>query len=656
MSADAWVRWRNRRVVRLIRIALRPPRQLLGRLRYTLSAQLDGNPDDLIAGALTHAALSARTPICLATSFALSSREIERLTEEKQVNGIVSKHGPLEIELLRKDIPGANLGHYMEPGVWSLPPGAAHVYFVGSWRLITAAMLREALRLDLRSLTVRCGGRWVGVPLPMVRRMAASRAHERVIRFAARPRRLDAARLMGMIAGAAGKGGRDFVPGRVVLACSNLSPGGAERQAAYTARGLARTAGIESVELLCDTLEPGLPAGYDFYLPLLQQAGVSVRTLERAILERSQVREPAALRRCVGCLPEGFLLDVANLHRAFIRLRPEVVHAWLDWSNTRAGLAAALAGVPRIVLSGRNLNPTHFALYQPYMDPVYEALCALPGVVLLNNSCAGADSYAAWLRLPRDRIKVIYNGLDMAPIAGEAGLEVRRRLGIPQDAPLVGGVFRFYPEKRPLLWVEVAARVIRANPESWFVLFGQGILEQDIAEMARRRGIADRLLMPGITGEVLSVMRALDVFLLTSSGEGVPNVVIEAQWAGTPVVATRAGGVAEALELGVSGWIVDPPDPDRLAGCVNRLLADPGARSRARAAGPELVRARFGLQRMIDETVQVYGLGGDPPVASPGDCRPASADRAEDGSIRPDLYSPETKDAANSSEPEKAVR
>jgi len=239
---------------------------------------------------------------------------------------------------------------------------------------------------------------------------------------------------------------------------------------------------------------------------------------------------------------------------------------------------------------------------------------------------------------------------------GEAGLEVRRRLGIPQDAPLVGGVFRFYPEKRPLLWVEVAARVIRANPESWFVLFGQGILKQDIAEMARRRGIADRLLMPGITGEVLSVMRALDVFLLTSSGEGVPNVVIEAQWAGTPVVATRAGGVAEALELGVSGWIVDPPDPDRLAGCVNRLLADPGARSRARAAGPELVRARFGLQRMIDETVQVYGLSGDPPVASPGGRRPASADSAEDGNIRRDLYPPETKDAANSSEPEKAVR
>jgi len=83
---------------------------------------------------------------------------------------------------------------------------------------------------------------------------------------------------------------------------------------------------------------------------------------------------------------------------------------------------------------------------------------------------------------------------------------------------------------------------------------------------------------------------------------------LEAQWAGTPVVATKAGGVAEALEQGVSGWIVDPPDADRLARCVTWLLGDHGARAQARTAGPELIRARFGLQRMIEETVQAYDL------------------------------------------------
>jgi glycosyltransferase involved in cell wall biosynthesis len=632
---------------------LKSLRRPAGRLWYTVSSSLDSDSDELIAAALAHARRGRRAPVCLAASFALTVADVERLAREEAINGLVSKHNPLELRRLKRQLPSANLGGYWEPGLWALPPGAVHVYFIGSWRLITLAMLREALRRQVLTLTVRCGREWVDMPLdtthklvalrhrasraarlfsaPSLRRLGARLGTARRARQSSRhlvpnpsdlavprqtptaracgaPAPLDAAMLMSMITAAATERRGDFVPGRVVLVCGNLSPGGAERQVAYTARGLAQSAEVVDVELICDMLIGDHPARYDFYLPLLQRAGVPARMIERYAVSRAMVSAPAALARHRASLPEGFLLDVANLYRELIRLRPEVVHAWLDWSNTRAGLAAALAGVPRIVLSGRNVNPTHFALYQPYMDPVYAALCALPKVVFLNNSRAGAESYVDWLRLAPDRIKVIYNGLDMGLIDNVAAQAVRSRLGIPENAPLVGGIFRFYPEKRPLLWVDVAARVLQSNPEAWFVLFGQGILERQIAKAARNLGLAHRLLLPGIVDDVLPVMRALDVFLLTSYGEGVPNVVLEAQWAGTPVVATKAGGVAEALELGGSGWIVDTPDADRLARCVGGLLADPSARSQARIAGPELIRTRFGLQRMINETVQAYDL------------------------------------------------
>jgi len=653
---------------------LKSLRRPAGRLWYTVSSSLDSNPDELIAAALAHARRGRRAPVCLAASFALTVADVERLAREEAVNGLVSKHNLVELRRLKRRLPSANLGGYWEPGLWALPPGAVHVYFIGSWRLITWAMLREALRRQVLTLTVRCGREWVDMPLnathklvawrrqvsrsvrlfsapslqraiprltpslrraiprltpslrraiprltPSLRRAILQQAPSRIAapeltvarteraRVAA-PARLDAAMLMSMIADAATERRGDFVLGRVVMVCGNLSPGGAERQVAYTARGLSQSAEIADVELICDMLSGGHPARYDFYLPLLQRAGVRARTIERYAFSRAMVRAPAALARRQASLPEGFLLDVANLYPELIRLRPEVVHAWLDWSNTRAGLAAALAGVPRIVLSGRNINPTHFALYQPYMDPAYAALCALPNVVFLNNSRAGAESYAEWLRLAPDRTKVIHNGLDMGPIDNVAAQAVRSRLGIPESAPLVGGIFRFYPEKRPLLWVDVAARVLRSNPEAWFVLFGQGILEREIAKAAWNLGLAHRLLRPGIVDDVLPVMRALDVFLLTSYGEGVPNVVLEAQWAGTPVVATKAGGVEEALDPGMSGWIVDPPDADRLAQCVSWLLADPSAQAQARFAGPELIRTRFGLQRMINETVQAYDL------------------------------------------------
>ena len=607
--------------------ALRSLRKPAGRLWYALSSSLDSNSDELIAAALAHARRVGRAPICLAASFALTAADVKRLIREEAINGLVGKHNPVELHRLQQQFSSANLGGYWEPGLWTLPPGAVHVYFVGSWRLITLSMLREALRRQIVTLTARCAREWVDVPLDATHKLVALRRRaSRAARLisASSIRRavprwvpqagvatappLDAAMLHGMIAATAPERREDFVPGRVVLVCGNLSPGGAERQVAYTARGLAQSAEIASAELICDMLTGGHPARYDFYLPLLQHAGVPARMIERYALSRAMVSEPAALARRQASLPEGFLLDVANLYRELVRLRPEVVHAWLDWSNTRAGLAAALAGVPRIVLSGRNVNPTHFALYQPYMDPVYAALCVLPNVVFLNNSRAGAESYAEWLRLAPDRIKVIYNGLDMGPIDNTAAGPVRRRLGIPEGAPLVGGIFRFYPEKRPLLWLEVASLVLRDNPDAWFVLFGQGVLEREMVKAAQGLGLAHRLVLPGIVDDVLSVMRTLDVFLLTSFGEGIPNVALEAQWAGTPVVATQAGGVAEALALGESGWIVDPPDADRLARCVSWMLGDAGARAQAQTAGPQLIQARFGLRRMIDETVKAYDL------------------------------------------------
>jgi glycosyltransferase involved in cell wall biosynthesis len=648
-------------------------RQFAGRAYYTVSSKLDAKPEELLAAALSDAERRGRSPICIAASFPLRTAEIAELARKRSVNAIVAKHGISEIPSLRGHAPEANLGAYWDPGCWMLPPGVVHVYLVGSWRLLTVAMLREAVRQQAVSLSVRLGRAWVDVPLDAIRRVAVYRYRMRpfwqatlgwwevlqLCRKVAKlpfaydiPRRaaltveavlqalnpayqaraatqaepdrgkiavsalvpksvppLETGMLRNLIRKATADSAGDWVPGRVVLACGSLQPGGAERQLAYTAAGLAASPDIESVEVLCDLLTPNHPERYDFHLPLIERAGVPVRVVGRYAGTPDMICEPAALAAARTSFPEGLLLDIANLYQEFRRLRPEIVHAWLDWSNTRAGLAAALAGVPRIVLSGRNLNPTNFALYQPYMDPVYAALCGLSNVVMLNNSHAGSQSYAEWLGISPDLIRVVHNAFDVEAAQGGDPAAIRADLGIPPDAPVIGGVFRFCPEKRPLLWVETAARIARARPDAWFLMVGQGILRRDIETAARRFGIADRLLLPGVVSNVLPMMQAFDVFLLTSYGEGLPNVVIEAQWAGIPVVATKAGGVAEALDLGVTGWVIDPPDPDRLAERILSLLSAPEAIAQARVAGAALIRDRFGMRRMIDETVQVYSRG-----------------------------------------------
>src|SRR5262249_44626903 len=155
-------------------------------------------------------------------------------------------------------------------------------------------------------------------------------------------------------------------------------------------------------------------------------------------------------------------------------------------------------GVPKVVLSGRNLSPKHFALFQDYFLPVYRALADSSHVVLVNNSRAGADDYADWIGIPRDRIAVIRNGVEftegMRPIAAETA-NLRNQLKIPARVPVIGGMFRFNPEKRPLLWLKAARQVASVLPDAHFVLFGQGEMRTEIEELAQSLGIAERLRM-----------------------------------------------------------------------------------------------------------------------------------------------------------------
>jgi glycosyltransferase involved in cell wall biosynthesis len=290
--------------------------------------------------------------------------------------------------------------------------------------------------------------------------------------------------------------------------------------------------------------------------------------------------------------------------------------------------------VPRIVLSGRNLAPHHFALYQPYMDPAYRGLARLANVHFLNNSRAGADDYADWIGIPRERIRVIHNGFaaeDRAPPTEAERAAERVRHGLPADAVVIGGVFRFAAEKEPLLWLDAAALVAARLPSAHFVLFGQGHLLPEMRAHAARLGIAERVTFAGVTDDPLSAIGMMDVFVLTSSGEGLPNVLIEAQAMGTAVVCTAAGGAPEAVADGLTGTVVQRRDAAAIAEAVLALAVDRAALARARREGPRFVATKFGMARMIAETLEVYGidLPGGPPRRDPAAFGRDAADQPE---------------------------
>jgi len=424
----------------------------------------------------------------------------------------------------------------------------------------------------------------------------------------------------------------DFVPGRILHVCGSLGPGGAERQLTNTVVGLINN-GYTDIHVSCAYLRPDRPEQYDFYRSTIEAAGAHVQQLQpfRQSLADWFDRNVAERGWPWLLLDIRLMIGVAAYYRTFRTLRPEVVHAWLDYSNIRAGIAAVLAGVPTVILSGRNLNPTRFNFYSPIMYAVYSALaqfinissdmptpCCAPEpqpvtsrtrVIMVNNSRAGATDYARWLGWNDSCFSVVYNGVNFGDASwpSRASAEaLRSRYDIPRDAPLVGSVFRFYPEKDPLLWLHTAAEILRRVPNCHFLLFGNGTLRRQLVSLAIRLGIAGRLHMPGVTTDVLTALSAMDVMLFTPHYEGTPNVVLEAGWVGTPVVTTEAGGVCEALAQGHTGFVVAERDPVALADRVCSVLNDDGLRLTVLTAGPDFVRRHYGLDRMIAETIALY--------------------------------------------------
>jgi glycosyltransferase involved in cell wall biosynthesis len=394
----------------------------------------------------------------------------------------------------------------------------------------------------------------------------------------------------------------------VILAIGSLGPGGSERQIVNTALMLKRDRRFRPL-VVCARLHD--EASF-FYNDMLKRAGVEVVNLQ--MVNPSDEGGHPDSRVIALCKSEADSLDYDmpdDLLRWLILLlqeRPKIVHAFLDENNIKVGLAAALARVPRIVLSARSVAPDNFQLLRGYMRPGYQVLLSRRDVVFCNNSSAGARDYRRWLRNQSLRIEVLRNGIDFGAFAPRDGvdLRVRQRFGIPPRALVLGSVMRLSEEKQPELWARIVIEISRRRADVCFVLIGNGPLRPQVELLIANAGIASRVYDLGQTPEVPTVLRCLDMLLLTSRREGLPNVLIEAQAVGVPVVTTPAGGAAETLDPGVTGLVAPDLSVRAVANTCITLLENCAMRTRMGCAAPQFVRKNFSLERMIEETKRLY--------------------------------------------------
>jgi glycosyltransferase involved in cell wall biosynthesis len=397
-------------------------------------------------------------------------------------------------------------------------------------------------------------------------------------------------------------------PKRFILVNSGLAAGGAERQIVNTLRGL-KSKGYDDICLIGEYLHrsPGL----DFYLPHLESADIAAYPLTNdiKIAECGFQSVPDSVGELLAKLPSAMAEEILNLIEEFKIRRPAVVHAWQDSTSIKAGIAAVIAGVPRIVLASRNVTPVNFGYYQEYMRSAYQALTELNHIVFLNNSIAGSLDYCRWLDLPQDRFQVVRNGVDfsgLTRIDDSAVSTYRVSLGIPEDVPVIGSIFRFWAEKRPILWLKAAVEIAKLVPDAHFLLIGEGPMRREMEDFVRQVGLQNKVHMPGARTDIATPLSSMTAFVLTSEFEGTPNVVLEAQWLGLPIVATDAGGTREAIEEGVTGWCCSAPDASDIAAKTQKVLSDRLHLIALRQLGPDFINQQFGIKKMIDHTLELY--------------------------------------------------
>lgn len=206
--------------------------------------------------------------------------------------------------------------------------------------------------------------------------------------------------------------------------------------------------------------------------------------------------------------------------------------------------------------------------------------------------------------VPAGDIALIPSGVAPADLRALAPLDPRPGLDLPAGAPIAITAGALEGHKDHATLVEAAALAAATLPDLHWLIVGEGTRRSHLEELVNRLNIGNRVHLLGSVPDAVRLVAASDLFVMSSSKEGLGTAVLDALAVGVPVVGTTAGGIPEMLADG-AGLVVPPRDPPALAAAVVRLLGDHALRGAVIARGLQVVE-RFSDVRMAEGVLQVY--------------------------------------------------
>lgn len=308
----------------------------------------------------------------------------------------------------------------------------------------------------------------------------------------------------------------------------------------------------------------------------------------------------------VTCFPARnnieIMLQVRKIAAYVKQHKIRLIHCHLPWAGIVGRVVGKLCKVPVVYTEHNTWDHYHKLTY--HLNKI--SFGNQQQVIAVSKDVA--RSIKTHYGKSRPPVTVVSNGINTDKFSRHTQLDrnIRKELGISADTVVIGIACVFRPQKRLLLWLEIAAMIHKNHPNTFFIIAGDGPMKEEVHQKAKELRLTQNLHFAGLQFDIRPYTMALDIFMMSSEFEGMPIALLEAMSMECLPACTAVGGIPELIDDNVNGILVDGKEPLKLAERLSPYINHP---ERIRSLGQvarRTVTERFGMDDMVTELEGIY--------------------------------------------------
>lgn len=310
--------------------------------------------------------------------------------------------------------------------------------------------------------------------------------------------------------------------------------------------------------------------------------------------------------------PKNFSFDITLVWKVAKLMRQEridIVQSTLFYADIVGVFAARFAKVPVVISWQTALGLPSGHLHDDrlrHMVTYKFAVRHVDRIIAVSEDIK--RFFSEKRKVNADKIITIPYGVDLNRFNKGDGFKKRGELGLNPSELVVGVVGHLTEVKGHTYLVEAAPRICKAFPDIRFLIVGGGPLRDSLQSRVKDLELSPNFLFLGVRQDIPELLNVMDIFVLPSLYEGLPNVILEAMACSKPVVGTSVGGIPEAVQDRLTGFLVPPQDPESLALAITKLLTDRDLAIKMGQNGRKRVEAYFSIEKEVERIQQLYEI------------------------------------------------